>query len=232
MDAVRAEMERQGAYFLDEEERDQLGRFILRANGTMNPEIVGRSVETIAKLAGLTKVPASARVLVAKETGVGRGHPYSNEKLGPILAFYTGTDYKDVCETVCGILHYEGAGHTFSMHTKDEAIVDYFARRVPASRVLVNTPSALGGIGGTTGLMPSLTLGCGAVGGSATSENVGPMHLLNLRYVAHGLRELDEIRAAVPDCSDGICRVSAVPDLSNIDVDEIVRGVISRLKAL
>ena len=74
-----------------------------------------------------------------------------------------------MCEKVCEILHYEGAGHTFSMHTNDDKMVDYFARRVPASRVMVNTPSALGGIGGTTALQPALTLGCGAVGGSATS---------------------------------------------------------------
>lgn len=226
---VQAEMERQGAYFLDDAERERLGRFILRANGTMNPEIVGRSVDTIAKLAGLDRVPAGARVLVARETGVGRGHPYSNEKLGPILGFYTGADYRDVCGKVCEILHYEGAGHTFSMHTNDEKMVDYFARRVPASRVLVNTPSALGGIGGTTALQPALTLGCGAVGGSATSENVGPMHLLNLRYVAHGRRELADIRAEVPDCSDGICRAGA--DLSGVDVDEIVRRIIGRLQA-
>ena len=228
--AVKAEMERQGAYFLDDEEREKLGRFILRANGTMNPEIVGRSVKTIANLAGLEKVPATARVLVAKETGVGRGHPYSNEKLGPILAFYTAENYEKVCEKVCEILHYEGAGHTFSMHTNDDKMVDYFARRVPASRVMVNTPSALGGIGGTTALQPALTLGCGAVGGSATSENVGPMHLLNLRYVAYGLKELDEIRASVPDCSDGVCRTA--PSLENIDVDDIVRQIIGKLQKL
>lgn len=226
--AVQAEMERQGAYFLDENERDQLGRFILRANGTMNPEIVGKSVRTIAELAHLDRVPKDARVLVAKETGVGRGHPYSNEKLGPILAFYTGTDYMDVCDKVCTILHYEGAGHTFSMHTQDEKIVDYFAKRVPASRIMVNTPSALGGIGATTNLQPSLTLGCGAVGGSATSENVGPMQLLNLRYVAYGRKELDEIRAEIPDCSDGVCKNSV--DLSEIDIDEIVKSVIAKLK--
>ena len=206
--AVKAEMERQGAYFLDDEEREKLGRFILRANGTMNPEIVGRSVKT----------------------GVGRGHPYSNEKLGPILAFYTAENYEKVCEKVCEILHYEGAGHTFSMHTNDDKMVDYFARRVPASRVMVNTPSALGGIGGTTALQPALTLGCGAVGGSATSENVGPMHLLNLRYVAYGLKELDEIRASVPDCSDGVCRTA--PSLENIDVDDIVRQIIGKLQKL
>ena len=87
--AVQAEMEKQGAYFLDDAERAKLGKFILRANGTMNPEIVGRSVETIAKLAGLDRVPVSARVLVAREDGVGRGHPYSNEKLGPIPVSYT-----------------------------------------------------------------------------------------------------------------------------------------------
>lgn len=227
--AVRAEMEKQGAYFLNESEREKLGRYILRANGTMNPEIVGRSVETIARLAGLTDVPATARVLVAAEDGVGRGHPYSNEKLAPILAFYTGTDYKDVCEKVCTILRYEGAGHTFSMHTKNDEMVDYFAKRVPASRIMVNTPSALGGIGGTTGLMPALTLGCGAVGGSATSENVGPMQLLNTRKVAYGLKELEDIRDSVPDCSDGICRVRG-GDLSTADVEDIVRAIMARLQ--
>ena len=208
--AVQAEMEKQGAYFLDEAERELTGE--------------------IMTMPGLTKVPAAARVLVARETGVGRGHPYSNEKLGPILAFYVGKDYKDVCDKVCEILHYEGAGHTFSMHTQSKEIEDYFARRVPASRILVNTPSALGGIGGTTGLMPSLTLGCGAVGGSATSENVGPMHLLNLRYVAHGLKELEEIRAGVPSCEDGVCRVN--PDLSSIDIDGIVNSILAKLRAL
>lgn len=227
--AVQAEFERQGAYFLDEEEREKLGKFILRANGTMNPEIVGKSVATIAELAHLDKVPADARVLIARETGVGRGHPYSNEKLGPIMGFYTGTDYVDVCDKVCEILYYEGAGHTFSMHTKNDEMVDYFAKRVPASRIIVNTPSTLGGIGATTNLQPALTLGCGAVGGSATSENVGPMQLLNKRYVAYGQKELEDIKQESADCIDG---VDSTPDLSNVDIDEIVKSVIAKLKAL
>ena len=228
--AVQAEMEKQGAYFLSAEECGRLGKFILRANGTMNPAIVGKSVQAIAELAGLMGIPAGVRVLVARETGVGRGHPYSNEKLAPILAFYVGRDYRDVCKKVCEILHYEGAGHTFSIHTQDKQIEDYFITRVPASRILVNTPSALGGIGGTTALMPSLTLGCGAIGGSATSENVGPMLLLNLRHVAHGLRELEDIRASVPDCSDGVCRTQA--DVSQIDIDSIVSSILAKLKVL
>lgn len=228
-DAVQAEMERQGAYFLNPEERDKLGHFILRGDGTMNPMIVGRSVQVIADLAGL-QVPQSTRVLVAEENGVGRGHPYSNEKLAPILAFYTEENYEAVCRRCCEILCYEGAGHTFAIHTEDDKLVDYFAARVPASRIVVNTPSALGGIGASTGLMPSLTLGCGAMGGSATSDNVGPMNLVNLRQVAYGLRDMDEIRAEIPDCSEGICRTPAA--ISNINVDQIVERIIEKLRTV
>ena len=169
--AVRVEMEKQGAYFLNDEQIAKLGKFILRANGTMNPQIVGKSAQVIADLAEI-EIPEGTRVLVAKETGIGFGHPYSNEKLAPILGFYTAENYVEICELAQKILHYEGAGHTFSMHTKDPKIVDYFAARIPASRIMVNTPSALGGIGASTGMLPALTLGCGAIGGSATSENV------------------------------------------------------------
>lgn len=225
---IQAEMEKQGAYFLNAKEREQLGRFILRANGTMNPEIVGRTAQTIGELAGL-EIPDSAKLLVADEDGVGRGHPYSNEKLAPILAFYTGTDYKDVCDICCTILHYEGKGHTFAIHTKDDKVLDYFAKRIPTSRIMVNTASALGGIGATTALMPSLTLGCGAVGGSATSENVGPMNLFDRRYVAYGQIELADIRKSAPDCSGGICSAEEM-DLSPELVDDIVRKIIERLR--
>lgn len=225
--SVRAEMEKQGAYFLTEEQIDTLGSFILRANGTMNPQIVGKSPQVIAELAKI-EIPAGTRVLVAKETGVGRGHPYSNEKLAPILAFYTAEDYVEACNLAQDILRYEGAGHTFSMHTKDQSIVDYFAARVPASRIMVNTPSALGGIGGTTGMMPSLTLGCGAIGGSATSENVSPMHLINVRVVAEGLEELEEIRENADRAMEAPCK----PNMQDIDVDALVREIVKRIQSI
>lgn len=226
--AVQAEMEKQGAYFLNEEERMQLGRFILRANGTMNPMIVGKTAQTIAELAGLS-IPKDAKVLVAKEDGIGRGHPYSNEKLAPILAFYTGSDYKEVCKLAQDILHYEGAGHTFSMHCQDEEMIDYFAKRVPVSRVIVNTPSTMGGIGGSTGLMPALTLGCGAIGGSATSENVGPMNLLNKKYVAVGQKEMDDIRREIAKIQEGSCCMEA-SDLEQLSIDTIVKEIMARLE--
>ena len=227
--AVRVEMEKQGAYFLNNEQIAKLGKFILRANGTMNPQIVGKSAQVIADLAEI-EIPEGTRVLVAKETGIGFGHPYSNEKLAPILGFYTAENYVEICELAQKILHYEGAGHTFSMHTKDPKIVDYFAARIPASRIMVNTPSALGGSGASTGMLPALTLGCGAIGGSATSENVGPQHLINVRVVAEGLLEMDEIRKntealiAAPCCT--------VSKAADIDVDMLVNEIVKRLQAI
>lgn len=226
-EAVQKEMEKQGAYFLSDEERLKLGKYILRANGTMNPAIVGKSPQVIGELAGIN-VPASAKVIVAKEDGIGKGHPYSNEKLAPILAFYTAPDYKAIAKLCDEILRYEGAGHTFSMHTKDDRMVEYFAERMPASRIIINSPSALGGIGASTALMPALTLGCGAIGGSATSENVGPMNLLNLKHVAYGLREMEEIRGAAAkeqNCCGAEKKVSANK------VDEIVAEIIARIQS-
>lgn len=226
-EAVQKEMEKQGAYFLSDEERLKLGKYILRANGTMNPAIVGKSPQVIGELAGIN-VPVSAKVIVAKEDGIGKGHPYSNEKLAPILAFYTAPDYKAIAKLCDEILRYEGAGHTFSMHTKDDRMVEYFAERMPASRIIINSPSALGGIGASTALMPALTLGCGAIGGSATSENVGPMNLLNLKHVAYGLREMEEIRGAAAkeqNCCGAEKKVSADK------VDEIVAEIIARIQS-
>ena len=192
--AVTAALKAQGAYLLDQEEHGKLSRFILRANGTMNPAIVGKSVETVARLAGLDRVPPSARVLVARETGVGKGYPYSNEKLGLILAYYVEEDEEAVLRRCVEILEWEGAGHTFAIHAQEEAVVRRFAQAVPASRVLVNTAASLGGIGGTTCLFPALTLGCGAVGGSSSSNNIGPLDLINIKRAAWGVREVEELR--------------------------------------
>ena len=227
--AVRVEMEKQGAYFLNDEQIAKLGKFILRANGTMNPQIVGKSAQVIADLAEI-EIPEGTRVLVAKETGIGFGHPYSNEKLAPILGFYTAENYVEICELAQKILHYEGAGHTFSMHTKDPKIADYFAARIPASRIMVNTPSALGGIGASTGMLPALTLGCGAIGGSATSENVGPQHLINVRVVAEGLLEMDEIRKNTEALIAAPCCTGS--KAADIDVDMLVNEIVKRLQAI
>ena len=219
---VKAALRAQGAYLLDEEETRQLSRFILRANGTMNPAIVGKSVETVAKLAGLSRVPASARVLVARETGVGKGHPYSSEKLGLILACYVEPDEEAVLHRCVEILEWEGAGHTFAIHTEDQETAKRFAAAVPASRVLVNTPASLGGIGATTCLFPALTLGCGAVGGSSSSNNIGPLDLINIKRVAWGVKELEQLRGQAGSASPYTVDDSLL--------DRLVEQIMGRLK--
>lgn len=196
--AVVSELEAQGAHILTASQAETLSHFIMRANGTMNPQIVGKSVEVIAKLAGLSGIPKEAKVLLARETKVGAGVPYSSEKLAPILAFYVEDDVEAVSNRCYDILIHEGAGHTFSIHAEDEDLVRRFALRMPVSRILVNTPSALGGIGGSTNLIPALTLGCGAVGGSSTSNNIGPLDLINIKKVAYGIREIEELREGAP----------------------------------
>ncbi len=192
-ETVLKELKNQGAYLLNEEESERLAKFILRANGTMNPQIVGKSVEVISNLADLANVPKNTKVLVARETKVGHNVAYSREKLTPILAFYVEDNVDAIMNRCREILLNEGAGHTFSMHANDEELVKRFALNMPVSRILVNTPSALGGIGASTNLVPALTLGCGAIGGSSTSNNVGPLDLINIKRVAYGIKEIEEL---------------------------------------
>ena len=220
--AVTAALRDQGAYLLDGDEQEKLARFILRPNGTMNPAIVGKSVETLAKLAGLDRVPTSARVLVARESGVGRGHPYSSEKLGLILAYFVEADEEAVLRRCVEILEWEGAGHTFAIHAQDEQVVRRFAQEVPASRVLVNTAASLGGIGATTCLFPALTLGCGAVGGSSSSNNIGPLDLINIKRAAWGVRELEDLRQGAASSPYETAGAEALPGLEQL-VDQILR---------
>lgn len=225
--AVTEELKAQGGFFLNEEESKKLAKFILRPNGTMNPRIVGKSVEQISKLAGLS-VPASARVIIARESKVGDDAPYSREKLAPILGFFVENTVDDVLNKVIEILYFEGMGHTFTMHSSDEELIKRFSLRVPASRILINTPGSLGGVGATTNLFPALTLGCGAVGGSSSSNNIGPMDLINIKRVAWGTVELEEIRENTNKRLGGRSSSCGV-DVNMQLVDEIVKKIMKQL---
>lgn len=220
-ETVVNELKKQGAYLLNDEESKTLSKFILRANGTMNPQIVGKSVEVICELANLNNVPKHTKVLVARECKVGNNVAYSREKLTPILALYIEENLEKVMERCREILLNEGAGHTFSMHANDEELVKRFALHMPVSRILVNTPSALGGIGGSTNLTPALTLGCGAIGGSSTSNNIGPLDLINIKRVAYGVRELEELKGNTPQVDKSI--------FDSMDKEELINLLVQRL---
>ena len=181
--AVREEAQRQGFYFMDTQEAGRLAKLLFRPSGALNPEIVGRPATALAKMAGFS-VPESTKILVAREQEAGPTRPYSMEKLCPVLAFFVMDSEDAVLQKAIEVLTHEGSGHTFAMHAEDKGVVRKFALQIPVSRFLVNTPAALGGIGATTKLFPALTLGCGAVGGSASSNNISPLDLINIRRVA------------------------------------------------
>ena len=183
--SVREEGKRQGFYFMDAEEAGRLAKLLFKPNGTLNPAIVGKPADKLAEMAGFS-VPQTTRVLVAREQEAGPTRPYSMEKLCPVLAFFVMDSEDAVLEKAIEVLTHEGSGHTFAMHAENADVVRKFALKIPVSRFLVNTPAALGGIGATTGLFPALTLGCGAVGGSSSSNNISPMDLINIRRVAWG----------------------------------------------
>jgi acyl-CoA reductase-like NAD-dependent aldehyde dehydrogenase len=191
-DALVREFKKQGAHFLDEEESARV-RSLLFAGNRMNPKIVGKSAQSIAEMAGI-QVPPGTRVLISKQTEVAKDNPYSREKLCPVLGFYIEDGWERACRRCVSILENEGAGHTMVIHSRDEKIIGEFAMKKAVSRLLVNTPGALGGVGATTNLAPALTLGCGAVGKSATSDNITPLNLVNIRRVAAGCRSLEELR--------------------------------------
>src|SRR5438552_7593012 len=194
--AAREQFKLQGGYFISAAEADQLARVVATPQRTLNPAIVGKSVEVIANMAGLS-VPPGTRCIMADVGGVGRDFPLSMEKLSPILAFYVEDGIERGAARCNEILHYGGMGHTAGIHTRlREAAVRYGAE-MPASRITVNTPTTHGAIGFSTALPPSMTLGCGSWGGNVTSDNVSPLHLMDIKRVAFETRPVASKRPAV-----------------------------------
>lgn len=190
---VVEEFKRQGGYFMTKEETDKVCQLLFKNGHAMNAKFVGRSPQVIADAAGIT-IPAGTRVLIGEQDGVGNGYPLSYEKLTSVLGFYTVRDWQDACDLCIRLLKNCGLGHTMSIHTEDPEIVRRFYEK-PVFRIIVNTPATQGGTGISTGLAPAFTLGCGTWGGSATADNVTPQHLMNIKRVAYGIRE---VKPSVP----------------------------------
>ncbi len=188
-DAVLEELRKQGAHICSAAEKDKLEKTIQTSRRTLNTKIVGKTASKIAELAGFS-VPSGTRALVAHADSVGPEYPISMEKLSPTLAFYVVKDWKEGCTKCIEILNFGGLGHTLGLHTRDDEVVRQFGLYKPAFRICVNTPAALGAVGYTTNLFPSMTLGCGAAGGNITSDNISPLHLINLKRVAYGVRDV------------------------------------------
>ncbi len=181
---VMDEFRRQGGYFATPEETRKLNP-VCTAGPIMNPGAVGLSALKIAEKAGIA-APANTTVLIAELEGVGRSWPLSMEKLMPVLAFYAEPTAEAALARCAEVLEYDGKGHSFCIHSTDERQIQQFCAALPSFRIMVNTGTTQGAIGLTTGLFPSMSLGCGTVAGNITSDNIHPRHLINIKRLAYG----------------------------------------------
>lgn len=183
---VKQEFVRRGAYLLSDTEAKKLSKIILTPKG-VNAEIVGQPAAKIAQMAGI-KAPENAKILLAEQTSTDVSNPFAHEKLSPILTLYKADNFEQAVDKALTLVELGGMGHTSVLYTdtRKQDRVDYFAKKLPTGRLLINSPSSQGGIGDLFNfrLEPSLTLGCGSWGGNSVSENVGVKHLLNYKTVA------------------------------------------------
>lgn len=222
-DVIRA-LTLQGAYFASEEEAQRLQSVLFTTKGTMAPACVGRSCRTIADAARIS-IPDSTSVLIVRPRGIGPEFLLAREKLSPVLGFFEVDGPEQACKVCLDLLNLGGLGHSLSIHCKDHRIIEDFALHKPVSRLLVNTPSALGGIGSTTNLTPSLTLGCGTIGGNATSDNISSLHLINIKRVAHHAETIASTTLTCP-----VKQSDPVPAISVSSVRAIVESLLSETK--
>lgn len=221
-DKVRAALIANGGYFLEGDKLAKVKRVMERPNGSMNPKIVGRDAQAIAGFAGID-IPPGTRLLISDEPGVGPKYPFSKEKLTALLGFYVVNDWQEACEQCHALLQNGGIGHSLAIHSKNEEVIREFGLKKPVSRILVNTPSTHGAVGLSTCLFPSLTLGCGTVGGSSTSDNVTPMNLLNIRRVAYDLGNMS-CQSVASSCAN------TGGTSSSMDINAITALIVEELK--
>jgi acetaldehyde dehydrogenase (acetylating) len=185
-DAALEAFTRCGTAMLNADEQSRLAAVIFDERGGLRPDSVGQSAVELARRAGVT-VPAGTRVLGAELTDVGPKTLLSAEILGPVLSFYRAADLDAAFERCGQVLAFGGAGHTLGIHAGDPEVVARLSE-LPASRIPVNTPSLFGGMGYSTEIGPSFMLGTGTWSGSIVSDNVGPLHLINIKRVAYESR--------------------------------------------
>ncbi|MDR2426541.1 MAG: bifunctional acetaldehyde-CoA/alcohol dehydrogenase [Endomicrobium sp.] len=185
-DKVIDELKLRGAYILNAEEKEKVAKTII-IDGKLNANIVGQPATKIAQMAGVS-VATDVKVLVGEAEKTTIDEEFSHEKLSPVIAAYRAENFEDAVSKAHQLVELGGAGHTGVLYTDERKSdrIDFFAGKIHAGRILVNSPSSQGAIGDLYNfkIEPSLTLGCGSWGGNAVSENVGVKHLLNYKTVA------------------------------------------------
>jgi acetaldehyde dehydrogenase (acetylating) len=212
-------MQQEGAYFVDEHQTNLLRKLLFTPEGGMVTSTVGKPAEYLAGLAGFD-VPRGTRVLVTHLNKVGREEPLSREKLTTVLGWYEAEGWEAGCERCIELIQFGGRGHSLVIHATDEKVILAFGLEKPVFRIAVNTMSTLGAIGLTTGVMPSLTLGAGGVGGSITGDNITTYHLFNVKRLAYEL-SAPPAAALIPGEKKN--------DISASEIERIVRSVVEEI---
>ncbi len=218
-DVVKKEFASRGCYFLNDEETEKVRKTII-INGALNAKIVGQKAVTIARLAGIT-VPDGTKILIGEVESVELTEEFAHEKLSPVLAMYRAKDFADALDKAEKLIEDGGYGHTSSIYLNDmteKEKLNEFAMKMKTCRILVNTPSSHGGIGDLYNfkLAPSLTLGCGSWGGNSVSDNVGVMHLVNIKTVAERRENMLWFRAPEKIYIKKGCLPVALDELKNV----------------
>jgi acetaldehyde dehydrogenase (acetylating) len=177
-------MKNEGAHFMDEAQTQAMRQTLFNPDGSINTATVGKSPQVLAGMAGIS-IPSSARILVAKLRKVGRDEPLSREKLTTVLGWYEADGWEAGCDRSVEMIQFGGRGHSLIIHATDEKVIMAFGLEKPVFRIAVNTMATLGAIGLTTGVMPSMTLGSGGIGGSITGDNITVYHLFNVKRLAY-----------------------------------------------
>lgn len=226
------------AHFCTPSEKTKLERYMIPASGKgINPDVVGLQPHVIAGKAGF-EVPRTTKLLIVELTAVGRSDPLSREKLCPVLAWFVEDGWEECCRRAIELLHYGGVGHSLGIHSQDQAVIQRFFEEKPAFRIVVNSNTSIGAVGYTTGFAPAMTLGPGSWGGSITSDNITPMHLMNIKRMGEEIRQYhDPLRAPAPISQAAAQRPGQVAPrnasvtAADLDVGRIVDDFLASFRA-
>jgi acetaldehyde dehydrogenase (acetylating) len=229
-------MQAEGAYFVDQAQAQALGALLFSSGHLINPKAVGKSPQQLAQMCGIT-VPATARILVARLGAVGREEPLSGEKLTTVLGWYECDGWEAGCERCIELINFGGRGHSLVIHAQDDNVIMKYGLEKPVFRIVVNTMGTLGTTGLTTGVMPSMTLGSGGVGGAITGDNITVYHMYNTKRLAYETKPPPEA-AMLPGSTDdptqlrhdGAHALAGEAGMDSARIDDIVRRVLDELK--
>jgi len=179
-------LQEEGGVLLDHKETQEL-RNNLWIQGKLNPHLIAKSASEVATVVGFQRPEMrQAKMLMVEETGTGSEHPFSGEKLSPVLTLYRAENFKTACQRIIELYEFQGKGHSVGLHSKDETRPVEMGLKLPACRVIVNQPHCLATGGSFGNGMPfSLSMGCGTWGRNSISDNLNYRHFLNIVRVVH-----------------------------------------------